>query len=220
MIVLNDISKSYGKKPVFKNLSLIIKKGELTFLTGPSGAGKSTLLKLIFCSERPDSGHISVADWEVSKLKQKAIPELRRHIGIVFQDFRLLQNKTVYENVALPLEFIGMHPQKIRGLVNELLEKVNLIHTASAFPQFLSGGEQQRVVIARAVITKPIVLLTDEPTGNLDAGNSKAVMDLFEDINNKGTTILLATHNTELYKGTGCRVLNINNQYIDKESIG
>ena len=219
MILLNDISKTYGKKTVFKNLSLIIKKGEITFITGPSGAGKSTLLKLIYCSERPDSGHITVADTDVSKLKQRGIPALRRQIGIVFQDFRLLFNKTVFENVALPLEFNGMHPQKIRGYVNEVLEKVNLLNTAGMLPQCLSGGEQQRIVIARAIVTKPIVLLTDEPTGNLDPDNSKAIMNIFREINEKGTTVLVATHNTELFEGTGSRVLYINNKYIEKELI-
>lgn len=220
MIILNDVSKNYGKKVVFKNLSLIIKKGELTFITGPSGAGKSTLLKLIYCSERPDSGHISVADCDVSKLTQRGIPALRRQIGIVFQDFKLLYNKTVFDNVALPLEFNGMHPQKIRGYVNEVLEKVNLLNTANTLPQYLSGGEQQRIVIARALVSKPLVLLTDEPTGNLDPDNARSIMSIFREINEKGTTVLVATHNTELFNGTGARVLYINNKYIEKESLG
>lgn len=220
MIILNDVSKSYGKKVVFKNLSLIVKKGELVYITGPSGAGKTTLLRLIYCSEAPDSGHITVADWEVSKMKHRAIPKLRRSIGIVFQDFKLFPNKTVFENVALPLRFSGMHPQKIRGYVIEMLKKVNLVHTAEGFPQYLSGGEQQRIVIARAMVTKPIVLLADEPTGNLDEKNAKSIMNLFNEINTQGTTVLIATHNTEIYKGTGRRGLFIDNKYIEREFVG
>jgi cell division transport system ATP-binding protein len=220
MIILNDVSKSYDKKVVFKNLSLIVKKGELVYITGPSGAGKTTLLRLIYCSESPDSGHITVADWKVSDLKQRAIPKLRRSIGIVFQDFKLFSNKTVFENIALPLRFLGMHPQKVRGYVVEMLKKVNLIHTVENFPQHLSGGEQQRIVIARAMVTKPIVLLADEPTGNLDEKNAKSIMNLFNEINEQGTTVLIATHNTEIYKGTGRRGLFINNKYIEREFVG
>jgi cell division transport system ATP-binding protein len=220
MIILNDVSKSYGKKVVFKNLSLIVNKGELVYITGPSGAGKTTMLRLIYYSEAPDSGHITVADWEVSKMKQRAIPKLRRSIGIVFQDFKLFPNKTVFENVALPLRFAGMHPRKVRGYVIEMLKKVNLVHTAENFPQYLSGGEQQRIVIARAMVTKPIVLLADEPTGNLDEKNAKSIMNLFNEINEQGTTVLIATHNTEIYKGTGRRGLFIDNKYIEREFVG
>ena len=220
MIILKDVSKSYGKKVVFSNLSLKVDKGELVYITGPSGAGKSTMLRLIYCSEAPDSGHIAVADWKVSKIKQRAIPKLRRSIGIVFQDFKLFSNKTVFENIALPLRFSGMHPQKVRGYVVEMLKKVNLSHTAETLPQYLSGGEQQRIVIARAMVTKPIVLLADEPTGNLDEKNAKSIMNLFNEINEQGTTVLIATHNTEIYKGTGCRGLFIDNKYIEREFIG
>lgn len=224
MISLNDVSKSYGtkdgRKDVFKNISLTVKKGELIYVTGPSGAGKTTLLKLIYCSEYPDSGQIIVDKWKVSKLKQRSIPELRRNIGIVFQDFKLFANKTVFENIALPLRFSGMHPHKIRGYVVEMLKKVRLLHTLESFPQYLSGGEQQRIVIARAIVTKPLVILADEPTGNLDEKNAKTVMELFDEINAQGTTVLIATHNTEIYKGTGRRGLYIDNKYIEKEFIG
>ncbi|MBL7031715.1 MAG: ATP-binding cassette domain-containing protein [Nitrospira sp.] len=220
MILLNDVSKSYDKKVVFKHLSLTIKKGELVYVTGPSGAGKTTLLKLIYCSEYPDSGKINVDKWEVSNLKHSAIPKLRRNIGIVFQDFKLFSTKTVFENIALPLRFSGMHPQKIRGSVVEMLKKVKLLHTADNFPPYLSGGEQQRIVIARAMVTNPLVLLADEPTGNLDAKNAKSIMNLFNEINTKGTTVVIATHNTEIYRGTGRRGLYIDNKYIEKEFIG
>ena len=217
MILLSDVTKKYEKKLVLSNVSLIVKKGELTFLTGLSGAGKTTLLKLIYCSERPDSGKIVVADWEVSKLKQRTIPRLRRNIGIIFQDFRLFTNKTVYENVALPLTFNGMHAQMVRDNVNGLLEKIGLIRLSNVFPQFLSGGEQQRVVVARAIVSKPAVLLADEPTGNLDPENARTIMKLFREINEQGTSILIATHNKDLYAGTGSRVLCLNNCLIEED---
>jgi len=220
MILLHDITKTYKKKVVFQNLSLTVKKGEFVYITGPSGAGKTTMLKLIYCSEYPDSGRILVDKWEVNRLKQGTIPKLRRNVGIVFQDFKLFSNKTVFENVAIPLRFSGMHPQKIRGYVVEMLKKVKLLHTSENFPAYLSGGEQQRVVIARAMVTNPLVLLADEPTGNLDAKNANAIMDLFNDINAKGTTVLLATHNARIYEGTGRRGLFINNKLIEKEFIG
>jgi cell division transport system ATP-binding protein len=220
MILFSDVSKSYAKKTVLNSLSLIIKKGELIFITGPSGAGKTTLLKLIYCSERPDRGHITVADWEVSKLKQHEIPELRRNIGIIFQDFKLLQNRTVFDNVALALSIHGMNPGKIRHYVNEALEEVKLIDKANLFPQFLSGGEQQRVVIARAMVSKPVVLLADEPTGDLDIENAKSIMELFSKINGKGTTVLIATHDENLFHKSGQRVIYINDHYIEKEYVG
>lgn len=217
MILLSDVTKSYDKKLVLSNVSLSIKKGEMTFMNGPSGAGKSTLMKLIYCSERPDSGQIVVADWEVSKLKQKTIPRLRRNIGIVFQDFRLFTGKTIFENVALPLRFNGMNQQRVRDYVREILEKVGLHRSADTYPQFLSGGEQQRAVVARAIVSKPAVVLADEPTGNLDVDNARTIMQLFREMNEKGTTVLIATHNKELYRGTGSRVLTLNNCVIEED---
>jgi cell division transport system ATP-binding protein len=220
MIMLSDITKSYEKEYILKNLSLTIGKGELTFITGPSGAGKSTLLKLIYCSERPDSGHIVVGDWPVSKLKQKAIPYLRRSIGIVFQDFKLLNNLTIFENVALALRINGMSTREVKEHVNSILREVKLTHKANIYPLQLSGGEQQRVVVARAIVTKPAVLLADEPTGNLDAGNTAVIMNLFSEINTRGTTVLIATHNELLYQGSGRRVFYLKDHHLDKEFIG
>ena len=220
MIVLSDVTKHFNKKRVLKDVSLVIKKGELAFLTGPSGAGKTTLLKLIYCFERPDSGKIFVNDVEVSTLRQAKIPQLRRHIGIVFQDFRLFADKTVYDNVAIALQFNGTHPQKARGYVNEILEKVGLLKAARMFPQYLSGGEQQRIVIARAMVSKPKVILADEPTGNLDETNAQSVMRLLNEISLKGTTVLIATHNKDIFQGSGSRVLHLNDSIIERDYTG
>jgi cell division transport system ATP-binding protein len=220
MIFFSDVSKSYEKKVVLNSISLTVKKGELLFITGPSGAGKTTMLKLVYCAERPDKGHITVADWQISKLEQHEIPELRRNIGIIFQDFKLLPNRTVFDNVALALSIHGMNSEKIRHYVNEALDEVKLLDKATLFPQFLSGGEQQRVVIARAMVSKPIVLLADEPTGDLDIDNAKAIMELFSKINSKGTTVLIATHDDNLFRASGKRVVFVNDHYIEKEYIG
>ena len=220
MIMLSDVTKSYEKDYILKNLSFTIGKGELTFITGPSGAGKSTLLKLIYCSERPDSGHIVVGDWPVTKLKQKAIPYLRRSIGIVFQDFKLLNNLTIFENVALALRINGMSTSNVKEHVSSILREVKLTHKSNIYPLQLSGGEQQRVVVARAIVTKPAVLLADEPTGNLDAGNTEVIMNLFTEINARGTTVLIATHNEWLYQGSGRRVFHLKDHHLEKEFIG
>jgi len=221
MIVFDEVTKSYDRKEiVFKDVSFSLNRGELAFITGPSGAGKTTILKLICGAERPDCGQIVVGDWVVSKLKQNTIPSLRQGIGIVFQDFKLLFGKTVFDNVALALKIQGRHPHEIRERVNAVLREVKLIHKANIFPQHLSGGEQQRVVVARAMVSKPIVLLADEPTGNLDADNADIIMKLFREINSKGATVLIATHNEGLFRGTGCRVLHVNNKYIEKEFRG
>lgn len=220
MIKFLNVSKAYDKEPILKNLTLSVDRGELAFITGPSGAGKSTLLKLIYCSERPDEGQITVADQVASSLKQRLIPRFRRNIGIVFQDFKLLNNKTVYENIALSLRIHRMNTKAIRNAVTNVLKEVNLSHKAKVFPQYLSGGEQQRVVVARAMVTKPMLLLADEPTGNLDPDNERSIMKLFRDINSRGTTVLIATHNESLYGGSGRRVLMIKDKYIDKEIMG
>ena len=219
MILFSDVSKSYENKPVLNSISLVVKKGELLFITGPSGAGKTTMLKLAYCAERPDNGRITVADWQVNKLKQHEIPELRRNIGIIFQDFKLLSNRSVFDNVALALSIHGMNPGKIRHYVNEALEEVKLLDKVNHFPQSLSGGEQQRVVIARAMVSKPIVLLADEPTGDLDIENAKVIMDLFSKINSKGTTVLIATHDETLFRASGHRVIHVNDHYIEKEYV-
>ncbi len=220
MIQLSNVTKSYDEQIVLSNISFTIEKGELAFITGPSGAGKTTLLRLIYRAERPDEGHIFVAGWDVEKLKQRTIPFLRRNVGVVFQDFRLLSNKTVSDNIALTLKIHGMHPAEIKEHVSEVLDDVGLRNKAHYYPQHLSGGEQQRVVIARAIVSKPSVLLADEPTGNLDPDNTRTVMKLFKEINARGTTVLIATHHRDLFLGTGRRVIHLKDARIEKEDIG
>jgi cell division transport system ATP-binding protein len=220
MINFTGVSKYYDKELILKDITLNVEKGELVYITGPSGAGKTTLLKLIYCAILPDEGHIVVANWDVRNLKQRTIPYLRRNIGIVFQDFRLLHNKTVFDNVALALRIHDMPTSEIKDKVYEVLRDVKLKHKASTYPQFLSGGEQQRVVIARAMVAKPTVFLADEPTGNLDNENAEIIISLFRDINARGTTVMIATHNETLFQGTGQRVIHINDTRIDKEIIG
>ncbi len=214
------MSKYYDNDIALKDVTFSVGKGDLVYVTGPSGAGKTTLLRLIYRAERPDKGHILVADWDVGELKQRTIPYLRKHIGIVFQDFRLLFNRTVFDNIALALRIHGLHPREIREDVTEVLKDVDLKHKVHDFPQHLSGGEQQRVVIARAMVSKPTVLLADEPTGNLDPDTSTIIMKLFREINARGTTVLIATHHRELFSGTGRRVIHLKNGEVIKETVG
>ncbi len=220
MIKLSKVEKTYEDAVVLKNCSMVMDRGEFAFITGPSGAGKSTLLKLLYCSEQVDNGHISVDEWILNKLKKRTVPYFRRNIGVVFQDFKLLFNKSVFENVALTLRIHRMGAKEIMERVKSILKEVKLLHKSDIFPQYLSGGEQQRVVIARAMVSQPMLLLADEPTGNLDSDNARTIMRLFREINTKGTTVLIATHNEDLYYGSGRRVFFLNNNRIDKEIVG
>jgi len=220
MIQFFDVSKYYDNESALKDITFSVDKGDLVYVTGPSGAGKTTLLKLIYRAERPDEGRILVAGWDVGELRQNTIPYLRRNIGVVFQDFRLLFNKTVFDNVALALRIHGSHPKEIKEEVNEVLRDVGLKHKAHDFPQHLSGGEQQRVVIARAMVSKPTVLLADEPTGNLDPETAALIIKLFREINARGTTVLIATHHRELFSGTGRRVIHLKTGELVEETVG
>jgi cell division transport system ATP-binding protein len=220
MITFHDVSKFYDNTTAIRDINISIKKGEMAFLTGQSGAGKTTLLKLIYASEIPDKGSISIADWNTDTLNGSTIPLLRRNIGIVFQDFRLLLNKNVYDNVALALRVRRLPEKEIKTQVFEALRMVNLRHKTDSFPAALSGGEQQRVVIARAIVGEPIILLADEPTGNLDPDTAAGIMRIFREINAKGTTIFIATHNRDLFRNTGKRVLRIDNGSIAGEESG
>ncbi len=209
MIHFEGVSKVYEAQLALKEITLSIERGELAFITGPSGAGKTTLLKLIYGHERPDKGRLTVGNFDLSIISQKDIPHLRRQIGIVFQDFRLIDTKTVFENVAIPLRIRGLNDRELRDFVFESLRLVNLRHKIDAFPPTLSGGEQQRVAIARAIVAEPQILLADEPTGNLDPENTRAIMEIFKEINVRGTTVVIATHNPELYTHSGRRVFKL-----------
>jgi cell division transport system ATP-binding protein len=209
MIHFDDVSKYYDTTFALRNITLSFEKGEIAFLSGPSGAGKTTLLKLIYAAEHPDSGRVAMAEWDSDHLNSATIPLLRRNIGIVFQDFRLLDNRNVFDNVALALRIRNIPERDVKGRVFETLRMVNLRHKTDSFPPTLSGGEQQRVVIARAIVGEPMMLLADEPTGNLDSDTAAGIMRIFREINTRGTTMIIATHNRELYRNTGMRVVRI-----------
>jgi cell division transport system ATP-binding protein len=220
MIHFQGVSKYYDTIAALRNIDLFIEKGEMAFVTGPSGAGKSTLLKLIYAAEFPDSGKLTIAEWETDTLDGANIPKLRRNIGIVFQDFRLLLNRNVFDNVALALRVRRIPEREVKTLVFDALKMVNLRHKTDNFPAALSGGEQQRVVIARAIVGEPSIVLADEPTGNLDPDTAAGIMRIFREINAKGTTILVATHNRELFRNTGKRVVRLDNAAIASEERG
>jgi cell division transport system ATP-binding protein len=220
MIEFRDVSKHYENHTALRGVTFSVQKGELVFITGPSGSGKTTLLKLIYRAERPDEGRISVAQWNVERMKETDIPLLRRSIGVVFQDFRLLGNMKVFENVALSLRIRGLNDRDLKARVLDALKIVNLRHRADSFPDTLSGGEQQRIAIARAIVSEPTIILADEPTGNVDPETSMGIMNTLKDINARGATILVASHNRELIRQTGRRVLKLQNGDFIGEEIG
>jgi len=208
VIQLFHVTKEYpGDGPALQDVSLTIDKGEFVFLTGASGAGKSTLLKLIFCDEAATDGQLLLFGKNVAKISGAAIPFVRRNIGVVFQDFKLLANRTVEENVALPLEVRGLAQKEIRRRVRGLLRSVGLEHRAGKFPPSLSGGEQQRVAVARALAPDPALLLADEPTGNLDPERTLEVMELLHGASARGTTVVVATHDRSLLERYKRRVV-------------
>ena len=195
MIKLHRITKYYENKiPAINDFNLSIRKGEFVFITGPSGAGKSTLIKLIFSSEQPNTGEIVVNNENITRMSSKEIPYFRRKVGVVFQDFKIIQNRSVFDNVSFPLDIIGTRRKLVKKKVWQVLKWVGLLQKKDSLPSQLSGGEQQRVAIARAIINNPILLLADEPTGNLDPKLSFEIMKLFKAINARGTTVVIATH--------------------------
>ena len=220
MIHFENVSKQYDTQTALRNITFSIEKGEMAFITGPSGSGKTTLLKLMYLSEKPDEGTISIDSRELNTLKESEIPLLRRKIGFVFQDFRLLDNRNVFDNIALALRIRGLNDKDVKNRVFDSLKMVNLRHKADYYPDTLSGGEQQRVVIARAIVSEPTVILADEPTGNVDPDTSAGIMRTFKNINATGTTIIIATHNRELFRDTGRRVLKLDNGNLVSEERG
>jgi len=208
VIHLYHVSKRYSPQSLaLADVTLAVEKGEFVFLTGPSGAGKTTLLKLIFRDELPSEGQILVNGRNITALPPHQIPYLRRTIGVVFQDFKLLPRKTILENVTLVLRILGLQRRERRARAYRVLRMVGLQHKLRSFPQELSGGEKQRVAIARALINEPVILLADEPTGNLDPDLAQEIMDLFREINGRGTTVMVATHDREMIQRMGRRTL-------------
>ena len=208
MIQLFHVTKKYGPgAPALSDVSLRVEKGEFVFLTGASGAGKTTLLRLIFRDEVPTSGQVIVNNESVATMRRHRVPRLRRQIGVVFQGFKLLPKKTVFENVAYATRVVGLPPREQRGRTYHVLEMLGLNHRLHNFPEQISGGEQQRVAIARALVNRPLILLADEPTGNLDPDLSHEIMGLFKDINAHGTTVMIATHDREMIKRMARRVV-------------
>lgn len=215
MITLDHVSKSYSTgAPALNDVSLHIEKGEFVFIVGDSGSGKSTLIKLLLRELIPTSGTITINGTDVGKLKHRSIPKFRRNIGVVFQDFRLLKDRNVYENVAFAQRIVQVPNKQIKKNVPSILSIVGLASKYKSRPKQLSGGEQQRVAIARALVNNPPILLADEPTGNLDPNNSREIMKLLEEINEKGTTVVVVTHDREIVNDMKKRVIALNKGVI------
>ncbi len=220
MIEFNKVSKVYPNgHEALDEVDFQLAKGEMAFLTGHSGAGKSTLLRLIMLIERWDRGEIIIGGRDLGSLSNRLIPRLRRSIGMVFQNPMLLEDRTIYENVALPLDIAGWRPQNIARRVRAALDKIGLLHKEKCYPAALSGGEQQRVGIARAVVNKPPILLADEPTGNLDPTLSTEIMHLFEEFNRVGVTVLIASHDLSLITSLGYRKLTLQKGVLVREQL-
>lgn len=215
MITLEHVSKTYAAGvPALNDVSLEIEDGEFVFVVGDSGSGKSTLIKLLLKELEPTEGSITIGGKQLGKIRRKQIPKFRRNIGVVFQDFRLLKDRNVYENVAFAQRVIGRPTRVIRRRVPEVLQEVGLAEKYKSFPDELSGGEQQRVALARALVNRPDILLADEPTGNLDPKTSEEIMKLLEQINERGTTVLVVTHNKEIVNAMKKRVVTMHDGVI------
>lgn len=210
MIELKDVFKTYPNGVLAVNgINVKIRQGEFVYVVGPSGAGKSTFIKMMYREEKPSKGTILINGIDLAQMKDKKVPILRRNIGVVFQDYKLLPTLTVYENIAFALEVIEENPKTIKKRVMEVLDLVKLKHKARFLPTELSGGEQQRVSIARSIVNKPKVVIADEPTGNLDPETTWEIMDIFKEINDRGTTVVMATHNKEIVNTIKRRVIAI-----------
>ncbi|MEH7235840.1 cell division ATP-binding protein FtsE [Bacillus sp. JJ1562] len=220
MIEMKDVYKKYPNGVMAVNgINVKIDQGEFVYVVGPSGAGKSTFIKMMYREEKPTKGSIVINGVDLGKLKEKKVPMLRRNIGVVFQDFKLLPRLTVFENVAFALEVIEENPKNIKKRVMDVLDLVRLKHKARFLPDELSGGEQQRVSIARSIVNSPGALIADEPTGNLDPETSWEIMNIFEEINFRGTTIIMATHNREIVNTVKKRVIAIESGKIARDEV-
>lgn len=219
MIKLEHVSKSYSAGvPALNDVSLNIEEGEFVFIVGNSGSGKSTLIKLLLKELEPTDGTITIDGRKLNKIKRRQIPKFRRNIGVVFQDFRLLKDRNIYDNVAFAQKVIGESSRSIKRNVPTMLSMVGLAAKYRSYPKQLSGGEQQRVAIARALVNKPKILLADEPTGNLDANNAWEIMKLMEEINAQGTTVVVVTHNLEIVKAMNKRVITMRKGVVVEDS--
>ena len=216
MIKIYNVTKSFGQNVAVKDINLTIRKGEFIFITGPSGAGKTTFLRLIFGTEKPTSGQILINGINLNRISRLKLDLLRRSIGFIFQDFKLLNQKTVAQNVGLALEVVGESLANIKKRTHQVLRAVGLSNKEKAYPLQLSGGEQQRVAIARALINNPMILLADEPTGNLDPDITRDIMILFRSINLRGTTVIIATHSKELISNTDQRIIWLSHGQLAK----
>ncbi|XID90972.1 cell division ATP-binding protein FtsE [Paenibacillaceae bacterium WGS1546] len=220
MIEMQDIWKTYADgTTALQEINVVIDRNEFVYIVGPSGAGKSTFMKLIYREEYPTKGQLSVNGFNIGKLKHRKIPFVRRNIGVIFQDYRLLPKLTAYENVAFAMEVIETPRRHIRRRTMEVLDLVGLKHKAGSLPAQLSGGEQQRVAIARAIVNNPAVIVADEPTGNLDPETSMGIMNLLEEINFRGTTIVMATHNKDIVNSMRKRVIAIERGTIVRDQM-
>ena len=216
MIQFNNVSYNYEKGGGVSNVNLTIEKNEYAFLIGPTGSGKTTLLRLAYMDLFPNVGRVIVNKYDSSKIKHKKIPYFRRKIGMVFQDYHLLNDRNLFDNIALPLHVMGFKKDEIIDRVEESLEEIGLESKSNHYPNELSGGEQQRACVARALIKEPDIILADEPTGNLDPVTSFELIKLLEEINREGTSILMASHNYNLIKGRGHRIIEIQNGTVRK----
>jgi cell division transport system ATP-binding protein len=220
MIQFHNVSKAYQKDScALEDISLAIPKGDFVYLTGPSGAGKSTLLKLLYCAEKPSRGVILINNQNITRMGTRQIPYLRRRVGVVFQDFKLLNSRSIFENVAFPLEVQGLRRFEVSQKVYQALKLVGLEHKLKKHPLELSGGEQQRVAIARALVIDPLVLLADEPTGNLDEANTAEIMNLFKGANARGSTVVLATHDKEMLRQYPRRTIALANGRVVTDTL-
>lgn len=218
MIKFENVTKKFGNGSVaIEDINLEIPDGDFVFICGPSGAGKTTLLRLLIRDFLPTTGSIFFNDWNIAKLSSGKVPQLRRRVKMVFQDFKLLEDRTVFENVALALEILGEKEKRIREKVNETIGMLGLTDQAGLFPIQLSGGETQRTVLARAMVANPEILLADEPTGNLDPATAWEIIKILQEINKNGTTVIMATHNVDIVDSLGKRVVKIENGKIKKD---